>query len=63
MVVAAVDDETSIKRMVVEGSRARLAFDNADLPVYAIEELAEASIWGVVRFTVRWHVARAGQGR
>lgn len=63
VVVAAVDGEMSIKRMVVEGNRARLTFDNADLPVYALEELAEAAIWGVVRFTVRWHVARAGQGR
>ena len=63
VVVAAVDGEMSIKRMVVEGNRARLAFDNADLPVYALEELAEAAIWGVVRFTVRWHVARAGHGR
>ena len=63
VVVAAVDGEMSIKRMVVEGNRASLSFDNADLPVFALEELTEAAIWGVVRFTVRWHVARAGQGR
>ncbi|CAO4149034.1 LexA family protein [Methylorubrum extorquens] len=63
VVVAAVDGEMSIKRMVLEGNRARLAFDNADLPVYALEELTEAAIWGVVRFTVRWHVAGAGQRR
>ncbi|WP_438345927.1 LexA family protein [Methylorubrum populi] len=63
VVVAAVDGEMSIKRMVVEGNRARLAFDNADLPVYALEELAEAAIWGVVRFTIRWHGVRSGQGR
>ncbi|ACB78518.1 peptidase S24 and S26 domain protein [Methylorubrum populi BJ001] len=63
VVVAAVDGEMSIKRMVVEGNRARLAFDNADLPVYALEELAEVDVWGVVRFTIRWHVARAGHGR
>ncbi len=63
VVVAAVDGEMSIKRMVVEGNRARLAFDNAELPVYALEELAEAAIWGVVRFTIRWHVVRSGQGR
>ena len=29
----------------------------------AKDELTETAIWGVVRFTVRWHVARAGQGR
>lgn len=63
VVVAAVDGEMSIKRMIVEGNRARLAFDNAELPVYALEELAEVDVWGVVRFTIRWHVARAGQGR
>lgn len=63
IVVAAVDGEMSIKRMIIEGNRARLAFDNADLPVYALEELAEAAIWGVVRFTIRWHGVRSGQGR
>ncbi|WP_462117288.1 LexA family protein [Methylorubrum extorquens] len=63
VVVAAVDGEMSIKRMVVEGNTARLAFDNADLPVYALQELAEVDVWGVVRFTVRWHVARTRQGR
>ncbi|MGW9817457.1 DNA polymerase V [Methylorubrum extorquens] len=63
VVVAAVDGEMSIKRMVVEGNRAHLSFDNAELPVYALEELAEVNVWGVVRFTIRWHVSRAGQGR
>lgn len=63
VVVAAVDGEMSIKRMVVEGNRAHLSFDNAELPVFALEELAEVNVWGVVRFTIRWHVARAGQGR
>lgn len=53
----------SIKRLVVDGNRTRLAFDNAELPVYALQELAEAAIWGVVRFTIRWHVARAGLSR
>jgi DNA polymerase V len=63
VVVAAVDGEMSIKRMVVEGNRAHLSFDNAELPVFALEELAVVNVWGVVRFTIRWHVARAGQGR
>ncbi len=63
VVVAAVEGEMSIKRMVVEGNRARLSFDNADLPVYAFEELTEAAIWGVVRFTIGWHAARAGVSR
>ncbi|CAX21816.1 MAG: translesion error-prone DNA polymerase V autoproteolytic subunit [Methylorubrum extorquens] len=63
VVVAAVDDEMSIKRMVVEGNRAHLSFDNSELPIYALEELAEVNVWGVVRFTSRWHVSSAGQGR
>ncbi|SOR32717.1 component of DNA polymerase V, subunit D [Methylorubrum extorquens] len=63
VVAAAVDGEMSIKRLVVEGNRAHLSFDNAELPLYALDELAEVNVWGVVRFTIRWHVARAGQGR
>ncbi|KAB7786016.1 LexA family protein [Methylorubrum populi] len=63
VVVAAVDGEMSIKRMVVKDNRAQLSFDNAELPVYALEELAEVNVWGVVRFTIRWHVTRGGQGR
>ncbi len=63
VVVAAVDGEMSIKRMVVEGNRARLSFDNAELPIFALEELAEVNVWGVVRFTIRWHISGAGQGR
>ena len=60
IVVAAVDGEMSIKRLVVGGNVAHLAFDNPDLPAYVVEEAAEGEIWGVVRFTIRWHVARAG---
>lgn len=63
IVVAAVDGQMSIKRLVVEGNVARLAFDNADLPAFAVEELEEAQIWGVVRFTIRWHLARARLAR
>lgn len=60
VVVAAVDGEMSIKRLIVEGNSARLAFENPDLPAFAVEEAAEAEVWGVVRFTIRWHIARAG---
>jgi DNA polymerase V len=58
IVVAAVDGQMSIKRLVVEGNVARLAFDNPDLPAFALEEFAETELWGVVRFTIRWHLAR-----
>ena len=60
IVVAAVDGEMSIKRFLIDGNAARLAFDNPDLPAFAVKDLAEAEIWGVVRFSIRWHVARAG---
>lgn len=60
VVVAAVDGEMSIKRFLIDGNEARLAFDNPDLPAFAVQDLAEAEIWGVVRFSIRWHVARAG---
>ncbi|MGU3539946.1 LexA family protein [Methylobacterium sp. A54F] len=60
VVVAAIGGEMSIKRMLIEGNVARLAFDNPDMPAFAVEDLAEGEIWGVVRFSIRWHVARAG---
>ena len=60
VVVAAVDGEMSIKRLLVEDRVARLSFENPDLPAFAVEEAAEAEIWGVVRFSIRWHIARAG---
>ena len=60
VVVAAIDGQMSIKRMVIEGNLPRLAFDNPDMPAFATEEMAEGEIWGVVRFSIRWHIARAG---
>ena len=58
VVVAAIDGQMSCKRLVIEGRRARLAFCNPDLPAFAVDELSEDVIWGVVRFSIRWHVAR-----
>nr|USU32865.1 translesion error-prone DNA polymerase V autoproteolytic subunit [Methylobacterium sp. OTU13CASTA1] len=60
VVVAAIDGEMSIKRLRIEGNVARLAFENPDLPAFAVQEAAEGEIWGVVRFSIRWHIARAG---
>jgi DNA polymerase V len=48
----------SCKRLVIDGNVARLAFCNPDLPAFAVDELGEGVIWGVVRFSIRWHVAR-----
>ncbi|MFC6792695.1 LexA family protein [Methylobacterium komagatae] len=58
VVVAVVDALLSCKRYRMEGNRPRLAFDNPDLPTFAVDEASEVEIWGVVRFTVRWHLAR-----
>lgn len=63
VVVAAIDGEMSIKRLVIEGNAARLAFDNPELPAFAVEEFTQADIWGVVIFSIRWHVARRAMGR
>ncbi|WP_019905735.1 translesion error-prone DNA polymerase V autoproteolytic subunit [Methylobacterium sp. 77] len=60
VVVAAIDGQMSIKRLLVEGNVARLSFENPDLPAFAVEETGEAEIWGVVRFSIRWHIARSG---
>lgn len=58
IVVAAIDGQMSCKRFVIEGNVPRLAFCNPDLPTFAVDELSEDLVWGVVRFTIRWHVAR-----
>lgn len=63
VVVAVVDGALSIKRYVIDGNMARLAFDNPDMPAFAVEEAADVEIWGVVRFTIRWHIARAAKVR
>lgn len=60
VVVAVVDGQLSCKRYRLRGNRAELAFDNPDLPAFAVHEFGEVEIWGVVRFNVRWHVARRG---
>lgn len=60
VVVAAVDGEMTLKRFLIEGGVARLTFDNPDMPPFAVDEAAEGEIWGVLRFSIRWHIARTG---
>ncbi|MCJ2034594.1 LexA family protein [Methylobacterium sp. J-068] len=60
VVVAIVDGAMSVKRLHLEDGLARLAFDNPDMPAFAVDDFAEGEIWGVIRFSIRWHVARAG---
>lgn len=60
VVVAAVDGEMTLKRFLIENGVARLTFDNPDMPAFAVNEAAEGEIWGVLRFSIRWHIARTG---
>ncbi|TXN07069.1 hypothetical protein FV222_03415 [Methylobacterium sp. WL103] len=60
VVFAAIDGEMSIKRLLIEGNLPRLAFDSPEMPVFGAGEMAEGEIWGVARFSIRWHIARAG---
>ena len=60
VVVVIVDGNLSLKKLVLDGNVLRLAFGNAAMPAYALEEFAEAQLWGVVRFSIRWHVGRQG---
>ena len=59
VVVAVVDGLLSCKRFLIDGNVPRLAFDNPSMPAFAVDEIGEVEIWGVLRFTIRWHVARA----
>jgi DNA polymerase V len=63
VVVVCVDGQFSIKRLVLDGNRLKLAFANRTMPAYAVEEFAEVDLWGVVRFNIRWHVARNARGK
>ncbi|GJD47190.1 Protein UmuD [Methylobacterium cerastii] len=58
VVVAVVDGQLSCKRYRMVGNRARLDFDNPEMPAFAVDEFGEVEIWGVLRFSIRWHLAR-----
>ena len=47
VVVAVVDNEISVKRLVVEDGMVRLRFENRDWPAYPVPDMAEVDIWGV----------------
>ncbi|MBZ6078818.1 LexA family protein [Microvirga puerhi] len=59
VVVAIVNGERSLKRLLVEGGRPRLVFENKALPSFTLPELAEIEIWGVARCNV--HMLRKGR--
>ena len=53
VVLAIIDGVASLKRYRREGARAVLAFDNPDLPAEPIEDIGEATVWGVVSTNLR----------
>lgn len=61
VVVAIVDGALSLKKLMLDGNVLKLGFANRTMPAYAVEEFAEVDLWGVVRFNIRWHIARAAR--
>lgn len=58
VVVAVVDGQFSCKRYRVVDNRPRIEFDNQEMPTFALDEFCEVEIWGVLRFSIRWHIVR-----
>ena len=52
VVVAFVDGERSVKRLLIEDGEPRLVFENRDWPVYPVPDMAEVEIWA-------WRPARS----
>lgn len=60
VVVAVVNGEMSLKRLVMTGNRLSLSFDNPEMDQeFALEDLEEGLLWGVLLFSVRWHHVKA----
>lgn len=47
VVVAIIHGERSLKRLRLQGGRPRLLFENSDMPLFDLPEIAEVEIWGV----------------
>lgn len=47
VVVAVVDEEISVKRLVVEDGVSRLVFENQEWPAYPVPDTAQVEVWGV----------------
>ncbi|WP_137136976.1 S24 family peptidase [Rhizobium sp. FKY42] len=54
IVVATVHGERSLKRLRMTGGRPRLMFENSDMPLFNLPEIAEVEIWGVALCNVHW---------
>lgn len=55
IVVAVVDGQPSVKRLVAENGQLGLMIENPAMPAFAVAPIAEVAIWGVVRWTLRRH--------
>lgn len=56
VVVAIIDGQASVKRLCKDGQgRMTLQFANADMPSLVLDEASEASIWGVVTWSLTPH--------
>lgn len=47
VVVAIIHGERSLKRLRLQGGRPRLLFENSDMPLFDLPEIAEVEIWEV----------------
>jgi DNA polymerase V len=53
VVIACVDGEATVKRLLLEGGRCFLAADNTEYPRLEVEGERELVIWGVVTYAIR----------
>lgn len=53
IVLAVIDGDPTVKRMIRRGGHLIFTNDNRKLPPFMIDEGTEVSIWGVVTWTIR----------
>lgn len=53
VVVAVIDGELTLKRLILDGTGAHLEAENAAYPPIHVDELSELTVWGVVTFGIR----------
>ena len=52
IVIAVIDGEFTVKRLIIENSRAFLVPENSNYPTLKIEEEADFQVWGVVTYVI-----------
>ena len=52
VVIAVLDGELTVKRMVRKGGRVLLTPENTDYPIITIDPEQDFSVWGTVTFVV-----------